>query len=57
MNRIQILIIDKDMNTVELNIPTFMLNQLNYDNSQVKKHTTKASLQAELSEFLNKTKS
>lgn len=55
MNRINILIIDKDMNTIELEIPTFMLNQLNYDNSQVKKHKSKASLQAEISEFIKQS--
>lgn len=57
MSRIQILIVDKDMNTLEMDIPTFMLDQLNYDNSQVKKHNNKTSLQAEISEFINKHKS
>jgi hypothetical protein len=52
MNRINILIVDKDMNTLELEVPTFMLEQLNYDNSMVKNHKTKASLQAEISEFI-----
>lgn len=50
--RVQILIIDKDMNTVSLNIPTFMLSQLNVDQETVKKHNTKRELNAEISEFL-----
>lgn len=52
MSRIDLLIIDKDMNTLQVNLPTFMLNQINYDNSQVKKHKTKATLTQELTEFL-----
>lgn len=55
MNRLQVLIVDKDMNTLELDIPTFMLEQLNYDNSMVKKHKTKSSLQAEISEFIKQS--
>lgn len=52
--RIELLLIDKDMNTYELNIPTFMLGQLNYDYREVKHHATKKELNTEVTNFLNK---
>lgn len=51
------MIIDKDMNTLELDLPTFMLDQINYDNTQVKQHKTKAQLQAEVTEFIKNSQS
>lgn len=51
------MIIDKDMNTLELDLPSYMLSQINYDNTQVKQHKTKAQLQAEISEFIKKSQS
>ena len=52
--RVNLLIIDKDMNTVELDIPRFMLDEINYSQQQIKKHTTKKDLNNEVSEFLKK---
>ena len=53
-NRINILIIDKDMNTLELDIPNFMLKDLNYDQAQLIKHSSKKELNATVTSFLQK---
>lgn len=54
MSRVNLLLIDKDMNTLELDIPTFMLANLNYDNAQVKHHNTKKELNSEINQFFSK---
>ena len=48
------LLIDKDMNTFEVNIPTFMLREINYDPAQVKNHATKKELTSEVNKFIQK---
>jgi hypothetical protein len=55
MSRVTILIIDKDKNTVEVNIPSFMLRDLNIESEPVKKHKTKKELNDTVSAFINKS--
>lgn len=54
MGRINLLLIDKNMNTFEVDIPDFMLREINYDPDRVKNHATKKDLNAEVTNFLNK---
>lgn len=54
MARINLLLIDKHMNTFEVNIPDFMLREINFDPAQVKNHESKKELNTEVSEFLKK---
>ena len=52
--RINLLLIDRHMNTVEIDIPTFMLGELNLDLSDFKKHESKKELNTEVTNFINK---
>lgn len=54
MGRIDLLLVDKNMNTFEVNIPDFMLREINFDSAQVKNHATKKELNAEINSFLQK---
>lgn len=50
--RINLIIIDKQKNTIEVELPYFMVKELNIDTAQVKKHATKKELNDTLSAFL-----
>lgn len=52
MNRVNLLIIDQNMNTIEVNLPTFMLSELNIDLSTVTKHSSRKDLNNKITEFL-----
>lgn len=54
MGRINLLLIDKHMNTFEVDIPDFMLREINFDPALVKNHESKKELNTEVSEFLKK---
>ena len=51
MSRIELLIIDKNKNTIEVNIPSFMLKDLNIDSIQPTKHKTKKELNDTVNSF------
>lgn len=50
--KLKILIIDKDMCSVEIEIERWLFKQLNINAASVKKHTSKSSLNREVTEFL-----
>ncbi len=52
MGRVNLLLIDKHMNTFEMDIPDFMLREINFDPTLVKPHATKKELTAEVNNFL-----
>lgn len=52
--RVNLLLIDRHMNTIEVNIPRFMLEDLNYSTSDIKHHDSKRELNNEVSDFLRK---
>lgn len=52
MSRVELLIIDKNKNAIEVNLPSFMLKDLNLDNAPVKKHKTKKELNDTVSSFI-----
>lgn len=54
MGRINLLLLDRNMNTFEVDIPDFMLREINYDPTQVKNHETKKELNAEINDFLKR---
>lgn len=54
MGRIDLLLVDKNMNTFEVNIPDFMLREINFDPAQVKNHATKKELTTEVNNFLQR---
>lgn len=54
MARIELLLVDKNMNTFEVNIPDFMLREINFDPAQVKNHATKKELTAEVNNFIQR---
>ena len=51
MSRVNLILIDKQKNTVEIELTDFMFRELNIDLEQVKKHKTKKALMDTISEF------
>lgn len=50
--KLKILIIDKDMCSVEIEIERWLFKQLNIEAAAVKKHKSKSSLNSEVTNFL-----
>lgn len=50
--KLKILIIDKDMCSVEIEIEPWLFKQLNIEAAAVKKHESKSSLNREVTNFL-----
>lgn len=52
MKTLKLLIIDKNMNTTEIEINPYQFNSLGIDLSKVKKHDKKRDLNVAITEFL-----
>lgn len=52
--KLKVLIIDKDMCTAKIELERWLFKQLNINAAEVKKHTSKSSLNREVTEFLTK---
>lgn len=50
---VRLLLVDKDSNTCEIELPSFMIKQLNINSETIKKHSTKRELNKEITDYLN----